>query len=182
MIAGGINTPTFSPITIGTNNFDAMTTWKSQILDFSDFVCSSPTITITFFSRSDIASNLGFQHSYAYFAAQCLPGNVHHTDLNLPNKDIACANNVQTSCTTISLPLPYSFTNYELGNYYYNDLLSVSVEESNNGIVFTPTTVAMPNHWDPTSACYIPDLTLCKAPDSNPYKYFRITYKNFAKR
>lgn len=183
MVPGAVNSPTnFVTTNIGGKSYDAMTGWNSQILDFSDFVCASPTITITFFARSDNASTLGFHHSYAYFAAKCLPGEFHHLDLNLPNKDIACANNVTASCVNYDLPASYP----NMGccsnmSYSLNDLINVQVSESNDGISYSPfSNYSYQNIYNYSTlygGYYLPRISLCKSPDSHPYKYFIIKYK-----
>ena len=178
MMAGGIHTPTFTPIVIGGKNFDAMSGWQSSVLDFTEFICASPTITVTFFAKSDNAVTLGFNHSYSYFAAQCLPGNFKDIDLNLINKDIACANNVTQSCTSEALPVPSElayYDNYNQNNYNYGDMFKLTIQESNDNITYTPTSIGYTNSYPtPYTA---PLLTLCKNPDAFPYKYFRVTYQ-----
>lgn len=176
MMAGGINGPSTSTLAIGTKTFDAMTGWQSSILDFSEFVCAQPTITITFFARSDNASTLGFHHSYSYFAAQCLPGEFHHVDLNIPNKDIACANDATVSCVDEYLSVPYQY--YPEG--VLQNLVNVSVQQSFDNITFSPIV----NYPYTVKDTFIngkwyecPKINLCKAPDSNPYIYYRITYR-----
>ena len=177
MLAGGLHSPSFVTVPLGTKIVDKMTSWESSILDFTDFICASPTITITFFARSDNASTLGFHHSYSYFAAKCLPGNFQDIDLNLVNKDIPCANNVTESCVTTFLPLPDSLSKAENYNqwFHYENMLQVDVQESLDNITYsTPIQGFNYNYIYP----YVtPRLNLCKTPDSHPYKYFRITYK-----
>jgi hypothetical protein len=172
-ITSVINPPTTSTVAIGTRTMEAMSNWQSRDLDFSEFICAQPTITVTFFARSDNASTLGFHHSYAYFGATCLPGLYKDIDLNLQNKDIACMSDVAESCTTINLPPPNNYTFFQNGNNY-SDLLDVDLEESNDGITYTVIPTLPPGSNIFTVAT--PVLNLCKAPDNNPYKYYKITY------
>ena len=167
------NGPTTSTMTIGTRTMEVMSNWQYKDLDFSEFICASPTITITFFARSDEASNPGFHHSYAYFGATCLPGIFKDIDLNLQNKDIACMADVGESCTTVNLLPPNNFTFFQNGNNY-SGLLDVDLEESNDGIIYTvvPNLPAGSN----ISTAATPVLNLCKSPDNHPYKYYRVTY------
>lgn len=167
------NGPTTSTTTIGTRTMEVMSNWQYKDLDFSEFICASPTITITFFARSDEASNPGFHHSYAYFGATCLPGLHKDIDMNLQNKDIACMSDVSESCTTINLPTPNSYSFFQNGNYY-SDLLDVDLEESNDGITYTAVSPLPPG--SDIANTQIPVLNLCKAPDNHPYKYYRVTY------
>ena len=184
LISGGMHCPvtaaTFSTAVIGGKNFDQMKGWQYMDLDFSEFICASSTITVTFFARSDNASNLGFHHSYSYFAAQCLPGNYKDIDMALPNFDIGCAANVGQSCVNEFLPMPYVLNGYDNGGYYntYNDMLKVTVDESNDNIVYTPTSINYSNNSSIVPLYYTPFLNLCKSPGGNPYKYYKITYKN----
>ena len=81
--------------------------WSYKDLDFTDFICNDATITLTFFARTNNASDLGFMNCYAYFGVQCFPGENQNVDLNLPN--------VTTPCETIAgdenrRDLPSEFT------------------------------------------------------------------------
>lgn len=180
MIAGQVHSPAFTTTVVGTNSFDKMTQWSFHDLDFTDFACGtvSPTITITFFARSDNSSTLGYKHAYAYFAAKCLPGNYSNIDLALNNIDIGCATNVGQSCTSFELPKPDNLAAYDNWGYYnvYYNMLNVKVDESNDNITYTPAATVLQNTYD--YPYVVPALTLCKAPDNHPYKYFKITYSN----
>lgn len=174
LVTDAWNSPALTTtLAIGTRTMEAMSAWQYKDLDFSELICASPTITITFFSRADEASNPGFHHSYAYFGTTCLPGLTKNIDLQLPNKDISCMADVGASCTTYTLPAPNSYSFSDDG-WNYSDLLNVTLQESYDGISFTNTPIPVGSNiiGNPN-----PILNLCKTPDNHPYKYYRITYK-----
>ncbi len=178
MVTDGINSPTTALLAIGSSTFDAMGAWQFMDLDFSEFVCAAPTITITFFARSDEASTPGILHSYAYFATQCLPSMEPHIDINLVNKDIACMADVGQSCYKQTLPPPNPYTFFQNGyGSNYAGFIDVKVDESNDGITYTATALPTNFQYNPSLNQYEPYLNLCKSPDAHPYKYFKITYK-----
>jgi len=177
MVTDVINSPTTSTLAIGSATFDAMNGWQFMDLDFSEFVCAAPTITITFFSRSDEAATPGILHSYAYFATQCLPSMEPHININLINKDIPCMADVGSSCFKQTLPPPNPYTNFQNGyGSNYAGLIDVDVEESNDGITYTPTSLPLLFQYNVSLNQFEPYLNLCKTPDANPYKYFKIKY------
>ncbi len=176
MVTNSVNSPTFAPLTIGTATFDAMTSWKYMDLDFSEFVCAAPTITITFFARSDEATTPGILHSYAYFATQCFPAMHKDIDLKLVNKDISCMADVGQSCTSMTLPPPNPYTLTQNGNTY-STLMEIKLQESNDGITYSsPVTAPYSLQFNSLTGQHDPVLNLCKTADAFPYKYFKITY------
>jgi hypothetical protein len=178
MVSDNVNWPSgiTSPTVIGGATFDRMNAWQFKDLDFTDFVCGAPTITITLYSRADEASTAGILHSYAYYGVTCLPAIQKDINLNLHNIDIPCAANVGASCTNIVLPPPNPYTNINNG-YTYFDFFDVDVAESNDGITYTNTAISYVNQYNVTTQQYDPMITLCKSADANPFKYFSITYK-----
>ncbi len=179
MVTDIIHQPTsFAPVTIGTSTFDVMSNWEFMDLDFSEFVCAAPTITITFFARADEATLPGILHSYAYFAAQCLPAIEPHIDVPLTNKDIACMADVGQSCVKQTLPPPNPYTFFENGwDSNYQGFIDVDVEESNDNISYTNTAIPLLFQYNVSLNQFEPYLNLCKTPDVFPYKYFKITYR-----
>lgn len=162
---------------IGSRTMNVMSNWQFIDMDFSEFICASPTITITFFARSDNANTPGFHHSYAYFGATCMPGNYKNIDLNLPNKDLSCMSNVSTNCIDIPLPPPNNYSAYENGsNNPYPPFYDVKVERSNDNITYTPVSAQYQLSYD-INYNVIPIVTLCKTADNYPYIYYRVTIK-----
>lgn len=95
---------------IGTSDLRRMNAWKSQDLDFSEFVDRNTEITITFFAHSNSAEN-SLNSAYAYFGVECLGGGIpKDNNFVLSDVSIPCGFSGQ-SCVTYELPLPsYALT------------------------------------------------------------------------
>ncbi|MBA3664411.1 MAG: T9SS type A sorting domain-containing protein [Bacteroidetes bacterium] len=174
MVTDAINSPATAPVVIGGSTFDVMNGWQFMDLDFTQYICGSPTITITFFARADEANTPGILHSYSYFGMQCLPGNTPHVEMDLQNHDVACMSDVTESCVRQYFPHPNTYGITENG-WSYAGVLAVDVEESFNNITFTPVITPLISEY--SSAGIDVYVNLCKTPDTNPYKYFRLTYR-----
>ena len=191
VISGGTNfTGAFTEQSIGVLTFEKMTSWQVKELDFSEFVCASPTITITFFAKTNDASTPGYMHSYAYFATGgCMPGTYRDIDFNLKNYDISCLPNLPSSCASVPLPIAYKIGTSQNGGSYFNSgsVFNLSIQASN-----TPSNTAS---WV-SSGSYnniyqylssvagnvlYPVLSLCKSPETaNPpsaSRSFKIKYQ-----
>lgn len=180
--AGGVNwnvpSSSITSTSVMGNTYDKMTNWQYMDLDFTDYICSSPTITISFYAHSDNPNNLGYHHSYAYFGVTCLPGNFNHIDLNLSNVDIPCSIGGSLSCTKIQLPRPYTLS--PIDNYYsyynYSEMLNVKVRYSNDNINYSNTTNQYSLVYG-SNGYFYPELNLCKPIDNHPYAYYEISYQ-----
>lgn len=151
---GFINSPSLK-------DYNIMPDWKYTDLDFSEYSCGNTTVTVTFYALTDTGKSPGHLQSYGYFAiGNCSAGIPKEIELTNKNYYMGCG-----SCINLEIPPAYDYY-----GYYQDKVFDVSVQESTNN-----------ESWN-NNICNINGfsklyLNLCKTPDENKFKYFKITYK-----
>ena len=141
--------------------YKIMPNWKYTDLDFSEYSCGNTTVTVTFYALTDTGNSPGHLQSYGYFAiGNCSAGIPKEIELTNKNYYMGCG-----SCISLEIPPAYDYY-----GYYLDKVFDVSVQESTdneswNNYIF---------NINGNSKLY---LNLCKTPDKNKFKYFKITYK-----
>jgi hypothetical protein len=148
----------FQPI-VGHTTFRKMSNWKYYDLDFSEFVgynsdpLNPTTVTITLFSHSSKAS-ASKRPAYAYYAFQCLGGNVPATtpiNYHIADQSFGCKPSTEIlSLNPINTPLPPATWISYLANEN-EDLKWLSTPDAQglngNWDAGQPAAVVYPNHF-----------------------------------
>ncbi len=142
-------------------NYKIMPDWQFADLDFSEYSCGNTTVTVTFYALTDSGKSPGKLHSYGYFAiGNCSPGIPKEIELANKNYYLGCE-----TCIDLELPTAYYF-----GDYYKEGVFDVSVQTSFDEQNWINSSIDI-SGWNNYT------LKLCKTPDKNKFKYFKINYK-----
>ena len=174
------STSLFSPYSIFPHNgYKRMNTWKSIVLDYSEFVDleNDTEVTITFFSHSNIASP-AHQNAYAYYGIECLGGGIPQNFIfDVPNLSASCGSPGIESCVSFQIPIPAVVdvvSDLLSSTKNFANIIIDKIDGSGNII-----DAAYPYSYSIVleNGAYIPKIQICLTEDDVPFQDFRITYR-----
>jgi PKD repeat protein len=171
------------PVSDFTNSggYNRMNTWKSIILDYSEYVDLNvdTEITITFFSHSNTADN-ALQNAYSYYGIECLGGGIpQNFDFDIPDTSLSCSSPGTQSCAEFTLPNPLyvAATTHVIGHNdfgYLFDNVRVFRRDQVTGL-YSSTPYPVTYTYSPNT------IKLCLDQQDAPFQDFRIVYTTLHK-